>query len=676
MSKAFYPRLAAQNIIKNGKFYFPYILTVIFTAASFYICVSLSYTPDLPDLLRYQYLTAYMTFGCFVLGLFIFIFLIYTNSFLMKRRVKELGLYNVLGMGKRSIGVVLSFESLYIWIIGAGAGIGFGIVFQKLIMMLAQRLMRIDIAFAFYISPTAIVYTVLFFGGVLLITLIKNLWRLQVQKPVELLRGGSVGEREPKTRWLLALLGILSLGGGYYIAVTTRDVMTAFALYFVAVFLVIIGTYCLFCAVSIAVLKVLRKNKGFYYKTGNFIGVSGMLHRMNRNAVGLANICILSTMVLVMISGTLSLYMGTENILDRSSPASLNIAMRMAGRDRLDTQRAEELFIGAAERCGLNVTKHAGGTSLTKYMMKDGANYNDRYNGETGAIYVTFMTAEDFTRLTDCPLELKPEQAAVLSGLSGEELSLEFVDAETGQVRSLSFETVPVQADWRKGYLSEVPGSGGQEEIIVLSAEGYERVREYTLLTSGRYYTEQWRFYIDTDASEEQQAECADKISSKDFVGFEPEEIENIEYFRVQTRSQDSADAYSTNGGFLFLGVFLGLIFIIAMVLIMYYKQISEGYEDRQRFAIMQQVGLEKRDIRRSINMQVLIVFFAPLIVAGIHVAFDFILMTKLLMLFSMYNTRVTAVCTLAVFTGFALLYAAVYALTAKTYYNIVSERD
>lgn len=676
MSKAFYPRLAAQNIIKNGKFYFPYILTVIFTAASFYICVSLTYTPDMPELIRYQYLSAYMTFGCFVMGLFIFIFLIYTNSFLMKRRVKELGLYNVLGMGKRSIGVVLSFESLYIWLIGTGAGIGFGIVFQKLIMMLAQRLMRLDIAFSFYISRTAIVYTVLFFGGVLLITLIKNLWRLQVQKPVELLRGGSVGEREPKTRWLLALLGVLSLGGGYYIAVTTKDVMTAFAMYFVAVFLVIIGTYCLFCAVSIAVLKALRKNKGFYYKTGNFIGVSGMLHRMNRNAVGLANICILSTMVLVMISGTLSLYMGTENILDMSSPASLNIDVRMAGDERLDTQRAEQLLTEAVERCGLNVTKHAGGVRLTKYMMQDGSHYTDRQDLELGHVYVSFMTAEDFTNLTGSALELQAGQAAKLSGGSGEELSLEFVDAETGEVRSLSFETVPLQAGWEKGFLKEMIGSGVHVEIIVLSAEGYEKVREYTRITSGKYYTEQWRFYIDTDAPAERQTECAVKISAPGFVGFEPEEMQNIEYFAVNTRVANSADAYSTNGGFLFLGVFLGLIFIIAMVLIMYYKQISEGYEDRQRFVIMQQVGLEKRDIRRSINMQVLIVFFAPLIVAGIHVAFDFILMTKLLMLFSMYNTRVTAICTLTVFAGFALLYAAVYALTAKTYYKIVSERE
>lgn len=261
MSKAFYPKLAAQNCVKNGKFYFPYLLTVIFSAAAFYINVALTNMPDMPDMIRYEYLSSYMAFGSVILGLFIVIFLVYTNSFLMKRRVKELGLYNVLGMGKKSIGVVLSFESLYTWLVGVGAGLAIGMLLQKLMTLLAQKLMQVDTVFHYYISARAMLVTALFFGGVLLLTLLINLRKLHVQKPVELLRGGSTGEREPKTRWLLTVIGVLSLGMGYYLALTPRDVMSALSIYFVAVFLVIIGTYCLFSAVSIAILKALRKNK-------------------------------------------------------------------------------------------------------------------------------------------------------------------------------------------------------------------------------------------------------------------------------------------------------------------------------------------------------------------------------------------------------------------------------
>ena len=311
MSKAFYPRLAAQNCIKNGKFYFPYLLTVVISSAAFYINLALAQTGSLPELKRYFYLSMFMTVGTFVLGLFFIIFLIYTNSFLMKRRGKELALYNILGMGKGNIGLVLSFETLYTWLIGAGGGILLGMLLQRLITMLVTRMLRIDVKYEFFISVYGIAVTAIFFGALLFVTLLLNLGRLHVQKPVELLRQGNVGEREPRTRWLLTILGLLSLGGGYAIALTTHNSIQAIGVYFVAVFLVIIGTYCLFSAVSVAVLKALRKNKGFFYRTGNFIGVSGMLHRMNRNAVGLANICILSTMVLVMISATLALFLGT-----------------------------------------------------------------------------------------------------------------------------------------------------------------------------------------------------------------------------------------------------------------------------------------------------------------------------------------------------------------------------
>lgn len=679
MSKAFYPRLAVQNCIKNGKFYFPYLLTVIFTAAAFYIDAALSYTRDLPNMSRYGYLSMYMTFGTFVLGLFTLIFLIYTNSFLMKRRTKELGLYNVLGMGKRNIAIVLSFESLYTYVVGVGIGIAAGMLLQKLITMLAQKLMRVDVVFHYAISGEGILTTAIFFGAVLLLTLLINLRRLHVQNPVELLRGGNMGEKEPKTRWLLAVIGVLTLGGGYYLALTTSDPVSALTIYFVAVILVIIGTYCLFCAVSIAVLKLLRKNKKFYYKTGNFIGVSGMLHRMNRNAVGLANICILSTMVLVMISATLSLYVGTGDSLNVRYPAQLNAELRYMAGDAFDGELAQQRITAAVEQEGLTLTqvKSYGISEIT--MGYDGnGNYTDGDSSTLGQYEeihtLVFMTAQDYETLSGQKVELKKGQA-MLAGQRAKSGQVSFnFPTEDGEIQAMRFELLQGDEDFSMGdyvvyiqktYYYILPDQETMTELVKIQDQG--------MYTKGLI---RWHLLIDTDGEPEQQIDCAMKISDADKIGLAEEDRLNWEWYRVESRAYSTEDFYSTNGGFFFLGIFLGSIFIMAMVLIMYYKQISEGYEDRARFQIMQQVGLPKKEIRRSINAQILVVFFAPLIVAGIHVAFDFNLVRMLLTLFGMFNWKLAALCTLATFAVFALLYAAVYALTARTYYKIVSEKD
>lgn len=681
MSKAFYPRLAAQNCIKNGKFYFPYLLTVICTAAAFYINAALSYTRDLPNMSRYGYLSMYMTLGTIVLALFTLIFLIYTNSFLMKRRTKELGLYNVLGMGKRNIGIVLSFESLYTYLIGVGVGIAAGMLLQRLMTMLAQKLMRVDVVFHYSISGKGILTTAIFFGAVLLLTLLINLRRLHVQNPVELLRGGNMGEREPKTRWLLAVIGVLTLGAGYYLALTTSDAVSALAIYFVAVFLVIIGTYCLFSAVSIAVLKLLRKNRKFYYKTGNFIGVSGMLHRMNRNAVGLGNICILSTMVLVMISATLSLYVGTEDSLNVRYPAQITAEMRYMADDQFDGKLAEQKITAAVEAEGLGLTQVRSYSVSEISMGYDGkGNYTDT-DGNPGSLQqfkeihqLVFMTAEDYETLSGQKAELKKGQV-MLAGqrAKSEQVSFNF-PTKDGEVQAMQFALIQGDKDFsigeyavyiRQTYYYILPDMETLTELVQTEDQG--------MYTKGLI---KWYLLIDTDGTPEQQMDCAMHISDPDAAGLAGEDGIEWERYSVESRAYSTEDFYSTNGGFFFLGLFLGAIFIMAMVLIMYYKQISEGYEDRERFQIMQQVGLPKKEIRRSINMQILIVFFAPLIVAGIHVIFDFNLMRMLLTLFGMFNWKLAALCTLATFGVFALLYAAVYALTARTYYKIVSEKD
>ena len=673
MHKAFYPRLAAQNCIKNGKFYFPYLLTVVISSAAFYINLALAQTGSLPALQRYFYLSMFMTIGTFVLGLFFIIFLIYTNSFLMKRRGKELALYNILGMGKGNIGVVLCYETLYTWLIGAGGGILLGMLLQRLITMLVTRMLRIDVKYEFFISVYGIAVTAIFFGAVLFVTLLLNLGRLHVQKPVELLRQGNVGEREPRTRWLLTILGLLSLGGGYAIALTTHNSIQAIGLYFVAVFLVIIGTYCLFSAVSVAVLKALRKNKGFFYRTGNFIGVSGMLHRMNRNAVGLANICILSTMVLVMISATLALFLGTEDAIATRYPGDLNAEVWYWTDRPFDTDRAEQKLTEALEEQGATVIGSLSYSTTNRPAAFDGSSFiiqDDVYDTGSDRILI-LLAAEDYNKLSGQKVSLAKDQLLisgsdslvgdvrfVFRGESGEQV-MRFSAAPTAEAFSLSSGDV---------YL-------GMVDYIILpdpdTLKEFENNCARALGEDEAFLS--WYCEINTDGSDEEKAEWGAAISDPDNCGLAGDDSIQWELFRMDTQAENRQDFYTMNGGFFFLGVFLGFVFLMATVLIIYYKQISEGYEDRERFRIMRQVGLEKREIRRSINVQILIVFFAPLVVAGVHVAFDFNLVRLMLILFGLKNAALTAWCTLGTFLVFALIYALVYLLTARVYYRIVS---
>ncbi len=688
MSKSFYPQLALQNCVKNGKFYFPYLLTVLCTAAAFYICEALSESPWAieGEAVRYDYLTMFMTIGVVILGGFSVIFLLYTNSFLMKRRARELGLYNVLGMGKGHIALVLSYESLYTWILGAGGGILVGMLLQRLMIMLARRLMRVDPLVRFSIVPKAILTTAAFFGFCLLLTLLGNFWRLGRQNPVELLRGSQMGERQPKTRFFIALLGLCTLGGGYGIAVTVKNPIDALAQYFLAVGLVMIGTYCLFSALSILVLKLLRFSRNYYYKTPHFIGVSGMIHRMNRNAVGLANICILSTMVMVMISGTLSLYLGTEDSLHTRYPAQLNFRGRYRLTQNFDLEEVEKIFRERVEEQGAEVTGSIAYQLTAMEMRQSGSTLRCQAKDQEGPpslsdlpLTTVFLTAEGYRSLTGETLDLGRGELASTAAFPDGAVSFVFGDGEeSGRLDYRQTKLLP--GDF---YLPDYGVMAMRTAYVVLPDMDAleELLNQWNAAGRNANWREgsvKWYLGLDTgaDVQEQQQIEKAlfGPAGPEEMTDSSGERIEWDAMLLELREGMNTEEYYSINGGFFFLGIFLGLIFIMAMALIMYYKQISEGYEDRERFKIMQQVGLTKREIRRSINSQVLLVFFAPLAVAGVHLAFDFGLVKLLLTLFSVYNSRLAAWCSLATFGVFTLLYLAVYLATARTYYKIVSE--
>ncbi len=667
----------------NRRFYLPYILTVIGTAAAFYIMAAIVSDPGSKELAAGtsngpMYVSMFMTLGMFVLGLFSCIFLLYTNSFLMKRRQKELGLYSVLGMSKTNIAGIMVFEALYIALIGIGGGLAVGILLTKLVSLALFRLMRLPVPFGFSVQPIAIIIVVLFFAGLILLTLLANLAKVGRSRPVELLRGGNVGEKEPKANWFLTIVGVLFLGAGYAVAMLVDNPGMAVAVYFLAVFAVIIGTYCLFTSVSIAVLKALRRNKRYYYKAKHFISVSGMLYRMKRNAVGLANICILCTMVMVMVSGTLSLYLGSEEQVNVYCPADVVVEATYYASSNEDHVYNEETgeetieyhtpYDAAAMDAWFE--DYFAAHKLTPSAAKAVEYYSfTAVDSEDHVSLVTAVTAETYAQLTgEAAPELAPGEALahVPSGYKFGD-GLNFLDKD-GNTLSIQFvgeaQLSSAQVELNTAILSQ-----SEDDDIVLVVPDTAALLELVAGQENGSYV--WRGQYDFDASDEALAAMVDDYFAASSEG-DGVDAGYYDVLRIDLRSETERDVYGLSGGFLFLGVFLGIVFLMATVLIIYYKQVSEGYEDNARFEIMRKVGLSEREARRAIRSQILTVFFMPILVAAIHIAFDFNLVVLLLCLFSLTNVKLTALCTLGTLLVFCAVYAVVYALTARSYYKIV----
>ena len=681
---SFYPKLAARSMKSNRRFYVPYLLTVIGTAAALYIMAAIITDPGSKELASgtangQVYVSMFMTLGMIVLGLFSCIFLLYTNSFLMKRRQKELGLYSVLGMSKSNIAGIMVFESLYIGLIGIAGGLAVGILLTKLVSLTLFRLMRLPVPFGFSVQPMAVIIVVLVFSLLILLTLFMNLARVGLSKPVELLRGGNVGEKEPKANWFLTIVGILCLGAGYAAAMLVDNAAMAVAVYFLAVIAVIIGTYCLFTSVSIAVLKALRRNKRYYYKARHFISVSGMLYRMKRNAVGLANICILSTMVMVMVSGTLSLYLGSAEQVNAYWPADVVVEATYYASSTEDhvynDETGEETieyhtpYDAAAMDAWFE--DYFAGHRLAPSSAETVEYYEFSVEDPAGGIRrVMAVSAETYAQLTGEPApELDPGEAlAHVPANYGQLDGLSFLDKDGGTV-GIGFageaKLTAVQVALNRVAIN---WSEEDDEIVLVVPDRAALLELVAGQENGSYV---WRGQFDFEASDEAVSAMVDDYwaASREGGGVD---AGYYDVFRIDLRSVAEQEVYGLSGGFLFLGVFLGIVFLMATVLIIYYKQVSEGYEDNARFDIMRKVGLSEREARRSIRSQILTVFFMPILVAAVHIAFDFKLVVLMLRLFSLTNMQLTALCTLGTLLVFCAVYAVVYALTARSYYKIV----
>lgn len=651
----FYWKLAFTNLKGNRRVYLPYLLSSVGIIMMFYSINALGQGIDQGALYGGTTVASMMGLGVFVIGLFAVLFLFYTNSFIIKRRKKELGLYNILGMEKRHIAHILFRETLLIAVCSLALGLGLGIVFSRVLFWLLGLLLGTDLAVAFVIPVSAITSTLGLFGLIFLLTLCYNLLQVKLSKPIELLHGGETGEREPKAHWFLAVLGALLLGTGYTMAVTIQDPLSALVFFFVAVILVILGTYLLFITGITAMLKLLKKNKRFYYKTNHFTALSGMLFRMKQNAAGLASICVLFTALLVTVSTTFSLYTSMDGLLRARYPRNVLVSVCDANQEAKDmvrsavNQKSQELGLAlenVVDREGWNITTARVGNTL----------HTQEVSLETCAV-VNIFTQSEFERFSGQQVDLAENQVLLFDPANT------FPEEDTLHIDDKTYEIVP--SDYVMPEASTLAQIYEMYYLVVRD----ETVVENILAPSGSDTFPIYSYDFDVAGGDpEDIAALREALGTVDFSG------PGVEYAALlfedsATSRQSFMELY---GGLFFLGLFLGVLFLLGTALIIYYKQVSEGYDDARRFNIMQKVGMSHKEVKQSIHSQILLVFFLPLVMAVLHLAFAFPMLQKILLVMGLNNFPLILCSTLGCVGVFAVAYLVIYALTARTYYNIV----
>lgn len=675
MKTGFYPKLALDGIKKNKRMYLPYILTCIGMVMMQYIIVFLQYSDMLASMPDARTVQSMLEMGVWVIAVFAGIFLFYTNSFLIRHRKKEFGLYNILGMGKRNIGFILFWENLIISVFSVAVGLILGIAFSKLAELGFVNIVNGDVTFAITVSAKAIIQTAAIFGVIFVLLFLNAIRQVRFSSAISLLKSENIGEKPPKGNWFVGIAGVVILGAAYYIAVSIKDPLTALTLFFAAVIMVIIGTYLIMIAGSVLFCRILQKKKNYYYKSNHFISVSSMVYRMKRNGAGLASICILATMVLVMISSTATLYIGSKDALHTRYPRDINMDFRFVETEALSNDNIEVL------RNNINKT-------ADKYNVKP-QNLNDyRYASVSGLLDGTAIET-DVTKVDKSldtysnvcnfyivPLEDYNRWAGTNETLeSGEAMLYTYrtdYDKDTLSFNKGASFKIKKQVDdfFGSGYaaMDIVPTIAIIVPDFNSAIAGITELKDFK---GGNMLQLHWAYCFDTGVSEEKQRLLSSVLRKK----FQNAPTENAKSFSacVESLAEETDDYYGLFGGLFYLGILLSIVFIFATVLIIYYKQVSEGYEDQSRFEIMQKVGITKKEIRKSINSQLLTVFFLPLIGAGLHLAFAFPILRKLLLLFSLNNVALFAITTGVCFLVFALFYTIVYRITSNAYYKIVS---
>lgn len=627
----------------------------------YYMVSSLSMNPNMMNMIGGDVMQQILSLGIYVITVFAVIFLFYTNSFLIKRRKREFGLFNILGMEKKHLSIVIALESIIVFLVSMVLGIGIGILLDKAFYLLIAKMLNASIALGFYISYQSIVNSIILFLIIFVLMYLFSLIQINLSNPIELLHGDQHGEKEPKTKWLLALIGLICLGTGYYMSVSIQDPVTAFAFFMVAVILVVIGTYMLFTAGSIVILKLLRKNKRYYYKTNHFISVSNMIYRMKQNAVGLGNICILSTMVLVMLSTTISLWVGMNDIIETRFPRDITVSINSV--DSNQALYTIDDMNNAIEQAGIQTEDELVYRTLSVSAFNQGNTYtfgneNMSLQDISNVVVLYFITLDDYNRTEGTNVSLAPDEVLVFP--SGKQF-----DHKTIDIASNTFKV--------KGILDSIKAdsnySANLQNSMFVVVDSMDTLFMIDDLQKQAYGDNASYIHTSYDFNLSKSEGMSVKEATDALIANYPGDTT---YMMVDTQEGNYEDLLSLYASFLFIGIFLSFLFIMATVLIMYYKQITEGYEDKKRFEIMQKVGLNKREVKKTINSQVLTVFFLPLVVAAIHIVFAFPMIEKMLRLLYLDNTNLYIMTTVICFGVFALVYVLIYFLTSKVYYGIV----
>lgn len=674
MKNNVYFKLSLDNIKKNKQIYLPYILSTILSIFMLYILHSLGNNPGLAKMSGGGEMKGILLFGVIVMMLFVVVFLFYTNSFIIKRRKKEFGLYGILGMEKKHVSIVVLYETLIILAVSLIIGLSVSIILDKLLFLSVVKMLKANVPFGFYISYSSIIFTSIFIIALFFVIFLNSLRHVHTAKPIELLNSGKTGEKEPKAKFLLSLIGLIFLGAGYYISITTKNPLAAIMLFFVAVILVILGTYILFTTGSITVLKLLKKNKSYYYKPKNFISISSMIYRMKQNAIGLANIAILSTMVLVILSTTVALWFGVDGLVKTRYPKEIMISSIHKKEDNFND--VNSMVNKTIKENGVQIRDVESYLSIDfQGVINDGklivpSEINIMDKNVTSMEVINIVNLEEYNKLFDINLNLKEDEIFLYSNRVPKDIKSLQIAGKNYQIKRN--DSKYLHDDLFASNVFNI------NNIIVKDKSTMVEIRDSINKIDSENYIKIKRYYgFDTNVTKKENIKLYEELKKtiKEENAILKSKGSN-EYSLIESRSFSTDSFKSVYAGLFFIGVFLSALFLLATIIIMYYKQISEGLEDKDRYKIMQNVGLDKSMIKKSINSQVLIVFFLPLLVACIHLAFALPIIRRMMALLMLTDFLILLKYTFASICLFSIVYYLIYRFTSKTYYNIVRKSN
>lgn len=666
-----YFKLAKTNLSNNKPFYIPYIISSIITVAMLYMMSFLSDNKGLNKIMGADSLAIIFRLGVGIIVIFSYIFLFYTNSFIIKRRKKEIGVYNILGMEKRHLSKVLFVETIYSAIISLVCGIIVGIAFSKFILMVLYGIIGIHKTVEFFVNIHGIILCVVSFGILFLLTFLYNFMQIKLANPIELLRGTNVGEREPKTKIFMTIVGVVCLAIAYYIAITTENPLNVLTLFFVAVLLVIIGTFALFTAGSIALLKLLRNNKKFYYNKRHFMAVSGMLYRMKQNAAGLASICILSTMVLVVISTTVSMYVGIQDELMARYPN--DVCVTVDYNSVIDkSSEIEKAIFDEIDSAEVKNKKAFSYLSVFVGQKGDGFTTDKEHLSYQNSYLFYILSKDDFIKIDN---SFKDKIGNISKGEAVVVLNKKY-DKKDIKIFGKNYKVNKSFEHTEDNDLYVISTLNGLGYIILDNDESVQElydVQEKMLGKGANYYTNKIRFDFKS-GNKKQKAAAYKKIDNavKKYFKENKNDKKEISSYWVESRQENEQNFYLLYGGLFFLGIFLGTMFLMVTVMIIFYKQITEGYDDRERYQILEKVGMSSREVKDTIKSQIRIVFVLPIFAAAVHVTVAFPMVNRILKMLNLNNEKLFAGCLTATIIVFAVIYYLVFKVTSRAYYKIV----